>query len=247
MTNPEDHLSKILGLSFKRWSTIANLRNIAKIGLEQAYPDVQKKSKDFVDLFLSSQVLRKEMKSDGVDPDELAEGLPEKINRKNKQNFEKSIDATSLIFAHSIIDYATFEYCKITYYYNQDYWLNKIDNKKISISDLQKKSKSEIIEKKMFDYFESFEGESLATKIDSIFAACSPEKNFVPMDDYKYEKNKILEIDQKRHDIIHTNKDLDKIDITEDDIYYFQFTDLYLFSMLKETFSIEIDKYKMFK
>lgn len=247
MTNPEDHLSKIIGLSFKRWSSIANLRNIAKIGLEQADPIVQKKSKNFVDVFLSSQDLRTEMVSDGEDPDELAEGLPEKITKSNKQRFERSIDATSLIFGHSMLDYSTFEYCKITYHLNQEYWLNKIQNQKISISDLQKKSKDEIIEKKISEYFESFERESLVTKIDSIFAVCSPDANFDPLDDYKYDRSKILEIDRKRHDIIHSNKELEEIDINENDIYYFQFTDLYLFVMLKETFGLEINKYKMFK
>lgn len=242
----DDEFSKIVGLSIKRWSSVQNLKNIAKMGLNDAEQTVTHESKIFIDILLSSQEMREELINDGINPDEFVKGLPENIAKKNLDSFKSLIDASSLIFAHSIIDYTTFEYCKITFKYNPNYWEKLISDKKVSINELKEKGRKEIIHEKLAAYFNLLERESLLTKIDHIFSICHPEPNFQFIDDYKFNRDRIKNIDRNRHDIIHSNMELEEINLAEDDIYYLQFTDFFLWALIKRTFNLEIDRYKMF-
>ncbi|MCK4296589.1 MAG: hypothetical protein KAX28_08060, partial [Candidatus Marinimicrobia bacterium] len=119
------------------------------------------------------------------------------------KKFQNTIDATSLIFAHSILDDSAYECCRITLILSPDFWINVIKNRKISLEYLHSNSSENIIKEKCDEYFIQFEKESLLTKIDRLFKICKPEKDYDPIENYKYDREKIKYYDDLRHQIVH--------------------------------------------
>lgn len=162
---------------------------------------------------------------------------------KNNQlhNFQNTIDATSLIFAHSILDDSAYECCRITLILSPDFWISSIKNRKVKLEYLHSNSSENIIKEKCDEYFIQFEKESLLSKIDRLFNICKPEKDYDPLENYKYDREKIKYYDDLRHQIVH--KEIPKTCFKNGDaeINYLFKTNFLFFALINNHYDLKIN------
>jgi hypothetical protein len=118
--------------------------------------------------------------------------------------FEAALDGASLIFAHSVLDSVIFDWCRVCALAQPEDLLSRVGPKKVSLSDVQgAESFSELLNIAIDGYLNGLERESLIKKLELLFALCRPPSNFEPIEKYHYDRERIVALDNLRHDYVH--------------------------------------------
>ena len=167
-------------------------------------------------------------------------GLAETLTRQSINNFKLSVDAASIVFAHSIIDGLAFNLCNVTVIADPEYWENKVIDKKDTLNNFKTKSYKDILKEFIDRYLDDLDRKSLITKIDHLFSVCKPKPGSI-IDNYKYDKEFLEQIDKLRHDIVHGDKINTEIPEITSYIKYMEQTGSYITLLLCDRFNFKLD------
>src|SRR5262249_16118379 len=118
--------------------------------------------------------------------------------------FQSTLDAASLIFAHSVVDNAALDWCKVCAVVRPEDFIKYVGKKNVTLSEVQEAgSFSEILRNAIDEYLANLEKASLIEKLDRLFELCKPPKNFVGIENYNYDRDRITALDNLRHDFVH--------------------------------------------
>ena len=148
--------------------------------------------------------------------------------------------AASLVFAHSVFEDCVYELLKITVLVGRDDWLPFVERKQIVLADLQKNSRDEIFSREIDDCFNKMERQPVLKKLDALFAVIGDRiiGNHRPMPTYKYNRERISQIDEDRHRVAHQDS-LDYNPPTlNGDVQYLLTTSIFLSSLLIDKYDI---------
>jgi len=182
-----------------------------------------------------------------IDPEGFyRENSPEKISNMLLDNavsgFEASVDAASLVFAHSVIDQAAYDCCKVTALVAPGDWEDNVSKKQVCLCEVKEKpSYDELRSDALRKFFERFAYESLLTKLDRLHSKCRPEPGFAKSDNYAYDRSRIQELDSLRHDIVHGLAKERKLPKGDDDIDYLWNTSMYLVALVNHRYDVKLD------
>jgi hypothetical protein len=155
--------------------------------------------------------------------------------------FNSVSDASSLIFAHSVLDGAALDWCRVCAIAEPDDLMPCIDKKRVALSKVKTSSFIELRDDEIKTFFASLERESLIKKLDTIFGLCRPPINFMPMNQYNYDRQRIIDLDNLRHDYVHrTIKDV-RLPRGVDDLWYLFNTTYFLLSLVHYRYGIKLD------
>jgi hypothetical protein len=90
------------------------------------------------------------------------------------------------------------------------------------------------------------ERESLLKKLDLLFQLCTPPKGYTPINNYAYDRDRLEQIDDARHGIIHRNdmgKPLANID---NDLDFISKTANYLLALVNHKYGVQLNITKIF-
>jgi hypothetical protein len=169
------------------------------------------------------------------------EALGSKLAQDQIRNYKASIDAASLIFAHSIIDNATFNYCRCCALANPSDWGKFVEKKKVSIEDIKGLTEVEILTNKVHEYISSLDRESLLVKADKLFQVCQPQSGFAPIHNYEYDRDHLLKLDEMRHDIVHKSSSVPVLPNGDNDIWFLQQTTLFFMSLVNLKYDLRMN------
>jgi hypothetical protein len=155
--------------------------------------------------------------------------------------FEGISDAASLIFAHSVLDSAVLDWCRVCAIAEPDDLMPYIEKKRVTLSHVKESSFYELRDNEIKEFFISLERESVIRKLDTIFALCRPPQNFTGMPDYRYDRERILALDQLRHDFVHRGILSARLPNGDDDLWYLFRTTHFLLPIVNQRYGIRLD------
>lgn len=243
MASPEALFAQtFLGIN-SRFAIVSSLRKVANLGALAVTSQVYAKTTAFAyqlfhdpqceSIFLDKNAALGAM--GGV------EGMGKKLANNQLSNFKVAVDAASLVFAHSIVDSAALDFLRITAAHSHAAWLPSIENKTVAISSLNDRSYDDVVRDAVKLYIDSLERQSLLVKVDRLFSVCRPAPNFEPMDDYKFDRERLARLDSMRHDIVHGSGPVTAMENCDDDVWYLQKTAFYFMGLVNMRYDTRID------
>ncbi len=242
MISAEEMFNKVFNGVLSRWSIITNLREVGHAGLPYAKTHILQQRTEFVNQLATAPeyegiiIDREKAISEG-----FLDRFSEMMTKKTIADFQVAIDAASLVFAHTILDNAAFGFCRAAAIAAPSDWENFIERKKISLSELKGKEYEEVRKEKLDSFFNALERESLLKKIELLFQICKPPRGFSPMDDYTYDPERIKLFDDQRHEIVHNDKPIANINVTDEDVFYLQKTCWFLMMLVNHRHNLKLD------
>ncbi len=159
-----------------------------------------------------------------------------------ERDFFLNVDAASLIFAHSVLDDAALQFCRVTAEASPNMWERFVREKKISLKEVRNSTYESLFRQKLDDYFNKLERESLMAKVQKMFEVCQPDANFRPIREFSYDKSRLESLDKLRHDIVHGTGPVAGLPNGDDDIRFMQSCLSYLMMLVHERFGVQIDE-----
>ncbi len=172
---------------------------------------------------------------------------PEILKTSSKTLFAgsyHSLDAACLVFFHSALDAAAFDFCRVSALQAPSDWENDVKDSKISLSDVKTKSFDQMLAEKLAQQLDKFEREGLMIKVDKLFAKCKPPSDWSPMTGYKFDRDRLEDFDKQRHEIVHgfaLGKPLQRFPLSDENEHYVQQTAMYLFGLIHRRYGLQLD------
>ncbi len=92
---------------------------------------------------------------------------------------------------------------------------------------------------------EQLERESLVKKVDLLFQLCTPPKDFAPINNYAYDRERLLAIDNARHEIVHRDGMGKSIPNIEEDLEYISKTANFLMGPVNKKYGVQLNVIKV--
>ena len=227
------------------------LRRVSYAGIPYARQVVAAEDRSLVASLISSGNLKKfiiGIKDEG-DLQRTGDFLREKLTEQAIKNTAYSIDAASLVFAHTILDDALSAFLEITSQVATAFWRKRIQKKKIEVSELKDDCSfaeilSPIIAKEIATIRRNA---SLIEKCDLLHQVCKPNVGTMPATDYRFDSAILRKLDQVRHDVIHGDQLGKELPETEKHLKYLRDTWNYFFMLMHKSFDLRIDPAVMAK
>jgi hypothetical protein len=166
--------------------------------------------------------------------------LTKAITEQSVTTFESALDAATLIFAHSVLDSAALDWCRVCALAEPEDFMPHIDQKKVTLSEVQRAEYSELRETAINGYLDRLEREPLIKKLDLIFSLCPPSPTFVGIEDYRYDRDRIIALDNLRHDYVHRGALSVRLPRGDDDLSFLSLTDAFLLFLVIQRFGIRL-------
>ena len=167
-----------------------------------------------------------------ISPDRLAEII---VNSAKNQvfNFQKGVHAAGVVFAHSILDGIVIDLCRVCGFANPDLFDRYIGQRKVALDTIKTSSYHQIRQEYVSSYLEQLERESLLKKADALHVLSPPKENLpYSIPGYTYDRDKLLELDEIRHGIIHGTDDYPEIKDVRATVKYMAETGWYFVSLV---------------
>lgn len=162
------------------------------------------------------------------------------INQWTKEIYvevQSSIDAASIIFAHSAIDELLLKFCHVVSKIEPEILDSKILKKPVEFEKISLVSVDDIRKDLINNYLKNLERESLLKKCDLLYVVCKPPKDWNIFENYKFRLSSIKEFDELRHNIIHRSVLPSSTDKVIDWLTYIRNTGWHFMSLLIKTYS----------
>ena len=156
---------------------------------------------------------------------------------------EACLDAASLVFAHSMLDGAALDCCKVAALLAPIDWLPWVENRKLPLSEIRGRCFDELLSLKLNELIADLERASLLKKVDQLFALCCPPKNWCPIEDYTFDRDRLERVDHLRHEIIHGERLGRSIPSCEKEIDYLARTPFLLMELVTFRYGLELDEH----
>jgi len=249
METAEHVLSETFARFMKNWAFITSLRQVADVALPIAEEPLAAIHSNFVEHASVDPQLKKILVN--LDGSETAwnEGV-KNLLRTNMTagvitSARAAIDAASLVFAQSVLDDSAWAYLRVCSLASPADWEQIIAERKVSFSDLRKSS--DVIRNEMIqDKLQNLERDSLLKKVDLLFQLCTPPRDYRPINNYAYDRDRLEKIDDARHRIIHRDGMGKTVANIDDDLDFILKTANYLLALVNNKYGVQLNVLTMF-
>jgi len=221
------------------WVLIHTFRRVASAGLPHAREAI---SADSIvqRLLRNPEYARIFTDLDVAARTEAASTLAQSMTETAVANARAAIDAASVVFAHSILDGAAYECCRVTALVAPLDWEESVADKRTRLADVKSTSYEDLVKTNLEPFLDELERKSLLQKIDLLFQRCRPAAGWTPMVDYRFDRDRIEVFDQLRHDIIH-GEGPREIPCLDTELDYLSSTTLFLILLVNSRYKLKID------
>jgi len=176
------------------------------------------------------------------DPPEVLQrsaGLVSQMTVSAITEAQATIDAASLVFAHSILDDVVSECCGISFRAAPVEWEATFEQRKVSLSQVKGQTYDSLLLSLGEQHVENLKREPLMKRLDIINSKCQPAPPFIwKGQQYAYDRDRVEELDTRRHQIIHHPAVGQKFPDVEGDISFLHATSQFIMWMTSQRYSI---------
>jgi hypothetical protein len=249
MASAEDVFSETFGRFMKNWAFISSLRQVADVAFPVAEQALAEMHTRFVERVAADpQYKRIIVKLDGGETDwgqEIESFIQQGMTDSAIKNARSAIDGASLVFAQSILDDCAWSYLRVCSIAAPADWDAIIKDKRIEFTSVVNKSADVIREELIHKKLDQLERDSLLNKVDLIFQLCTPPRDFAPINNYAYDKDRLLAIDKARQAIIHRDGMGKPIPKIEEDLEYISKTANFLMGLVNNKYGVQLNVIKV--
>lgn len=230
----------------EQWNIVNTFRRLGALGLPHAKNVERAENERFVQRLLNFSDFdsfftdKKAFLEAG-----LPDALPERLTAPAVTTFESALDAASLVFAHSIVDGAAFDLCRICYVIAPTDLDRFVDQRKVTLAQLRNGSIEALRAQLIEAFLETLERESLLKKADFLFQICRPPSSFEPIRDYSYSRNRLVQLDELRHKVVHSSQQSKPLPKGADDLWFLQRTGYFFMTLLNEKYDVRVNPTRM--
>ena len=172
--------------------------------------------------------------------------IHDKLTETALQNASSSVDAASIVFAHSVLDEALADFIEVTTLVAGEFWEERLQGRKAELRDVKSAGYINLLKEMVGDEITRVRRNvSICDKTDLLHAICKPETPPIGPASYKFDKQVLLDLDRLRQQIVHGDTWGSHIPDVADKLEYLQNTAHYFFIMLNQTFGLRLDPTKM--
>jgi hypothetical protein len=248
--------SDLFSRNLSAWVAVQNFRWLGQLGLphathqatERLQQGLQSASSRVKDA-LEARVLDNTIKAATkfftgawpplADPEVLTKILIE----RSATTFAYALDAATLIFAHSILDGAALDWCRVCALAAPDDFLPLIDQKKVTLANVQAAASfAELRATAINSYLENLDRAPVLKKLDLLFSLCRPSPTFVGLDEnYRYDRERIIALDNLRHDYVHHGGLGVRLPQGDADLSFLHGTDQFLALLVCQRYGLQLN------
>jgi len=247
----ETLFSRTLGRFMTNWAYIMSLRQFSEVAVPLAAEALVPMHEAAVEAIASDADYSKVIVNMDGSPSswntELKRLMSAGMTNTTIQNSRVAIDAASLVFAQSMLDDAAMAYCRVCAMIAPDDWNGTLDMRKIDYATLRTTSTTQIRDELLASALKQLERESLMKKVDTLHLLCKPPEGFAPIGNYAYKRERLEEIDNRRHRIIHSDGLKAPLTDVDSDLEYILKTSNYLMGLVNQRYQLKIHPYKVFE
>lgn len=173
---------------------------------------------------------------------EILKKQKQQVHQRIKADAKKALDAAAIVYAHGILDASVYGYLEVLSLASPDSFRIYAEGKKVSLSDVKLKSYDQIYKEKIKEFMEkTVENSSLIYKLDKLHKITKPTNtNLNP--EHKYEREKLVEFDKARHNIVHGNDwSSYSMDFTKE-FYHWNLLNFYLLRLVVEKTGLKLSQ-----
>lgn len=170
-------------------------------------------------------------------------GMAAKLTEFTLDEVHVAVDAASLVFAHSLLDDAASECCRLSSLADPSTWNSAILQRKVSLEQVSKCSLQELLAEVSANYVEQLTKESLMKRLDTVNGYCQLVSPFI-LDGvmFRYDRDRVNRLDKLRQQIIHRPCEKMSFSTTiEDDLAFLENTCHFLVFMISKRYGIRND------
>ena len=240
----EELFSKTFGRFVTNWSVVMSLRQVAEHAVPLAPQVLAPFHAEAADFIATKLIIS--LNGDETFVEGNGRGLIQAaLTETTMSNAHRAIDAASLVFAQSMLDDCALSYCRVCALISPEDWETFFEAKKIKFSSVRSESfqtiRNELVKAKL----DQLARESLLSKVDILFILCRPPKDFAPMRNYVFDRQRLEVLDTKRHQIIHGNGLMYALENLDEDLTFIQKTGQYLMGLLQQRYGLRVDPNKI--
>jgi hypothetical protein len=133
--NPDQEFTVVLKRMTSGWAIIDSLRNVAALGMPFAMKLVEVQDKSLVSDLTGSGQLEKFIIGikNADDLKKTADFVREKLTEQTMKNAAYSVDAASLVFAHTVLEDGINSYLGITAHFVPAFWKDRVKKKQFDL------------------------------------------------------------------------------------------------------------------
>lgn len=153
------------------------------------------------------------------------------------------VDSASLVFAHSILDDAATESCRIIAVADPPAWMDEVSSKRHTLGEFRTRTYDEMYLEHLNSFLDNLDrNKSLAERIQLVHAKCPPTgRREVLHKRFEYDPERVARIDELRRDIVHRLRMTIPVETVEQNIEYAEQTSIYLLRLATDKYRLKLD------
>jgi hypothetical protein len=237
--------SEIFARTLSSWNSVYTFRWMGQLGLPAAKKTAEWQHETTVQQFAEAEEYASMFTVDReilIDRGVFA-GVAKSLTEQSVDTFEASLDAAALIFTHSVLDGAALDWCRVCAMAEPTDFLPMLGDRRIALRDVQRSTFPVLLNGAIKSYLDNLERESLPKKMDLLFRLCQPPAGFEGVQGYQYDRDRLAQLDQLRHDYVHGRARLSRLPNGDDDLLFLQHTGSFMVPLVHQHYGVGIDPY----
>jgi hypothetical protein len=223
------------------WSRVTTFHQMGVLGEDAAREAIHRSNTYFVQQQLVSGTHRNWLN----DPESFVrqgfdQKMPLAMTEQSVKDFRRTLRASALVFAHSILDAAVFDSVRICAMTVPDQRVDMIGNRKVSLAAVGKTSYGDLLRGAIDAELMRLERESLLSKVDRVFQICRPTKQEYLTNGFHFNLDRLTRLDDLRHKVIHSPGGDWGFESFHEDLDFMRNSGLHIFAVIAERFSLSV-------
>jgi hypothetical protein len=245
MTEAEMMFNQTFWRFNRQWASVSGFRDTVLSGMSAAESIQGKIAAELYNSLTEDPEYRPLLHN----PEEFAkntspEQFTEMVTTIRMKETGAALDAATLVFAHSVLDGAAIDCCRVTALHAPRDWEPDLDARTFPLAEIRAASYDALLAKKLNEHLDNLERESLPKKAERLMARCQPPPKWSPMIDYEFDGKLVTRFDNQRHMIIHGDalgKPLTEFALSKGNMYYLMRTGMYFIGLVNMKYHLQID------
>jgi hypothetical protein len=222
-TTPDREFGRVFGTAWHLLSTLSIIHNVPMQSLNQGASsvvdgtvDLLTRRRDFDAIFY------------GQNAGSVVRRYQQTLKERYADTAQDGIKAACVVFAHGVIEEFVRGYLGVTASYRPDLWSQFVDHKKVEIHILKDLDYTAILRQRVQELLKGdVRRESLLAKLDRLHKVVPPQQIDLSHGLYSYDRDRIKNLDDMRHAIVHGNRwDAGDLNFSEE-LNYWHFLNMY--------------------
>ena len=240
MTGAEQLFNRTFFRAVRRMGFVQTFRQVVLQGMPQGTEAVERHTLEWLTDPSGQRVLR------GNPSIEVLQEMSAAAAKRSAADTRGALDSASLIFAHTIIDDAAYQYCRVSALANPTDWEPDTKRRKVSLEELRIMGADAVFREALDKRLKDLEREALLTKVDLLFAKCRPGEE-IHTPSFRFQRSELERLDDLRHQIVHGREFGNEIPTIDADLYYLSSIATMMMVMINGCYGFKIDPEFMWK